>query len=323
MRGARGGRAGSTDELTAALQQAGVKLPATGHGVSHDLVPPDARQVRGGKVLVFVGAPRGAAGMTRVAIESGTALGRRDKTLLVDAVPREPSFAAALALNPARNLTAVAAATPGSDPVRWARALAEWGQPLDQSSPHAAVLAGVPTAAMRGRLSPSFLAELLRQASAPGAFAYVVVDAGAEPPPDTFEGACWRALVDTADHVLLVTVPDTAGVARACETLKRLAAAVPVERLGVVLNRYRKGEHDEPDEVAALMGVPVVAVVPQDERACTRALRAQRPLLTLGRNPAAREFLRFADRVRATQVTAVERWWRRWLPARLRTSRGH
>ena len=97
---------------------------------------------------------------------------------------------------------------------------------------------------MRSRLSPSFLAELLGQASAHAAFAYVVVDAGAEPPPDTFEGACWRALVETADHVLLVTVPDTVGVARAYETLKGLVVAVPRERLGVVLNRYRKGEHD-------------------------------------------------------------------------------
>ena len=314
---------GSPDELTAALQLAGVKLPSTGAGISRDPSPPDTRRVRGGKVLVFVGAPRGAAGMSRVTIESGCALGRRDKTLLVDAVPREPSFAAALALNPARNLTAVAAASLGTDPVRWTRALAEWCQPLDESSPHAVVLAGVPTAPMRSRLSPSFLAELLRQASAHGAFAYVVVDGGAEPPPDTFEGACWRALVETADHVLLVTVPDTVGVARAHETLKGLAAAVPRERLGVVLNRYRKGEHDAPDEVAALMGVPVVAVVPQDERACRRALRTQRPLLTLGRGPAAREFQRFADRIRTTQGPAVERWWSRWLPTRLRARRGH
>jgi len=314
---------GSPDELTAALQQAGVKLPSTGAGISRDPSPPDTRRVRGGKVLVFVGAPRGAAGVSRVTIETGGALGRRDKTLLVDAVPREPSFAAAMALNPARNLTAVAAAAPGTDPVRWARALSEWCQPLDESSPHAVVLAGVPTAPMRSRLSPSFLAELLGQASAHGAFAYVVVDGGAEPPPDTFEGACWRALVETADHVLLVTVPDTVGVARAFETLKGLAGAVPRERLGVVLNRYRKGEHDDPDEVAALMGVPVVAVVPQDERACTRALRTQRPLLTLGRGPAAREFLRSADRIRTTQAPAAEKWWRRWLPIGLRARRGH
>ena len=98
---------------------------------------------------------------------------------------------------------------------------------------------------------------------------------------------------------------------------------MPRERLAVVLNRYRKGEHDDPDEVAALMGVPVVAVVPQDERACTRARRTQRPLLTLGRGPAAREFLRFADRIRTTQAPTVERWWRRWLPTGLRARRGH
>jgi hypothetical protein len=93
--------------------------------------------------------------------------------------------------------------------------------------------------------------------------------------------------VETADHVLLVTVPDTVGVARACETLEGLAVAVPRERLGVMLNRYRKGEHDAPDEVAA------------------------------------REFLRFADRIRTTQAPAAERWWRRWLPIGLRARGGH
>ncbi|HXL20061.1 MAG TPA: hypothetical protein VN961_21295, partial [Streptosporangiaceae bacterium] len=54
---------GSPDELTAALQQAGVKLPSTGAGISRDPSPLDTRRVHGGKVLVFVGAARGAAGM--------------------------------------------------------------------------------------------------------------------------------------------------------------------------------------------------------------------------------------------------------------------
>ena len=49
--------------------------------------------------------------------------------------------------------------------------------------------------------------------------------------PRTARGETERH-VETADHVLLVTVPDTVGVARAYETLKGLAVAVPRERLG-------------------------------------------------------------------------------------------
>jgi Flp pilus assembly CpaE family ATPase len=234
---------------------------------------------------------------------------------LVDAVQWEPAFAAALALNPARNLTAVAAATPGSDPSRWVRAFEEWTQPVDERSPHAVVLAGVPTAHMRHRLSAEFLSELLRQATA-GAFAFAVVDAGAEPPADTFEAACWRALVETADRVLLVATPDTVGVARACSALKRLGSIVDRDRLGVVLNGYRKADHDDPAEIAALMGAPIVAVVPRDERSCSRALRAQQSLLRQLRSPAAREFHRFADRILAAQAPRPSRW-RRLLLGRL------
>jgi hypothetical protein len=301
---------GSRAELASALGRAGVALAARdsagamGSAVAH--------HARTGQVLVFVGPPRGAPGTTRVAIETGAALGTHARTLLIDAVQWEPAFAAALALNPARNVTAVAAAAPGTDPIRWTSAFDEWTQPFGDRSPHALVLAGVPTVHMRHRLSGEFLSELLRQASS-GAFSFTVVDAGAEPAPDTFEAVCWRALVEGADRVLLVTAPDTVSVARACAARKRLGNAVDSERLAVVLNGFRKSEHDDPAEIGALLAVPIVAVIPRDERSCSRALRAQQSLLCQGRSPAAREFRRFAERIVATN-RPPQRSWRRWLP---------
>ena len=177
------------------------------------------------------------------------------------------------------------------------RLLGQETQPLDQQQyPRAAVLAGVPSPALRHRLDPEFLVELTRYASGPGGFGCVVVDAGAEPPAGTLEGACWRTLVDLADRVLLVAMPDVVGLRRALGALERLEACVERARLGVVLNRYRRAEHDDAADIAALLGgVPIVAVVPDEVRACTQALRLQRPLMSMGRNAAARELRRLAD----------------------------
>jgi len=77
---------------------------------------------------------------------------------------------------------------------------------------------------MRSRLSPSFLAEL-PQASALGAFACVVVDGGGGAAAGNVRGCVLASPGGTPpDHVVLLTVPDTVGVTRACETLKRLTA---------------------------------------------------------------------------------------------------
>jgi MinD-like ATPase involved in chromosome partitioning or flagellar assembly len=238
----------------------------------------------------------------------------------------EPSAAAALGLNPARNLTVLAAGiAEQASPERWSRLLGEEVQPLDQQHfPRAAVLAGVPSAALRHRLDPEFLAELGRHASGPAGFGCVLVDAGAEPPAGTLEGACWRAVVDIADRVLLVSMPDVVGLRRALGTLERLEARVERGRLGMVLSRYRRGEHDDAADIATILGgVPVVAVVPDDMRACTQALRLQRPLLSLGRSAAGRELRRLADHLDVaaspTKKPLAQRkrpppWWplRRW-----------
>jgi MinD-like ATPase involved in chromosome partitioning or flagellar assembly len=312
---------GTSEQLGETLRAAGgaPPEPATerarrGRGDNPDRVAP----VRLGPVVVVVGPPRGNVGASRGAIELAAARERHQATLLVDAVLDEPSVAAGLGLNPARNLTVLAASVGSTaTPERWMRLLREETQPLDQQHPRAAVLAGVPSPSLRHRVEPDFLVELIGHASGPAGFGCVVVDAGAEPPAGSLEGACWRAVVELADRVLLVAMPDIVGLRRALGTLERLAARVERERLGVVLNRYRRGEHDDAADIATVLGgVPVVAVVPDDVRACTRALRLQRPLMSLGRSGAGRELRRLADHLHVTpsptrtQVTRQRaRWW--------------
>jgi MinD-like ATPase involved in chromosome partitioning or flagellar assembly len=301
---------GTSEQLRDSLQAAGMQPSevAPEHPRT-TLVHRDATAPTGlGLIVVIAGPPRGNVGATRAAIELTAARERHQSTLLIDAVLDEPSIAAALGLNPARNLTVLAASVAGQAGAnRWPRLLREETQLLDQQQyPRAAVLAGVPSPALRHRLDLDFLVELIRQASGPGGFDCVVIDAGAEPPPGTLEGACWHAVVDLADQVLLIALPDVVGLRRAVGTLNRLQARLEPERLGVVLNRYRRAEHDDAADIAAVLGgVPIVAVVPDDVRACTRALQLQRPLLSLGRSAAGRELRRLAEQLPAVQSQAT------------------
>jgi len=308
------------EELRAALVATGAEAHGGGPSNPAGIEPPPAPLARAAQVVAVIGPPKGSVGTTRIAIEIAAAHERRGSSLLVDAVLDEPGVTAMLGLNPARNVSVLAAALPGRDQVRWARALRDELQALDGArTPSAAVLAGTPSAELRARLDPNFLVELVTQAAAPGGFAWVVIDAGAEPPAGTLEGACWRALVEAADRVLLVVLPDIVGLRRALGTLARLGRPA-AGRVGIVLNRHRRGEHDDPADLALLFGgVPVVAVVPQDDRACVAALRAQRPVVSLGRGSAAGELRRLADAMRSERPTPTG--WRGWRDRWLRRGR--
>jgi MinD-like ATPase involved in chromosome partitioning or flagellar assembly len=299
---------GEPDELLAALHAAGAGSAAARQDASGLAEVP--APVREGEVFVLIGPPRGNVGVTRSTIELGRELAETGSTLVIDAVLDEPAFAAALGLQPERNLAVVAAAPTRVDRER---ALGEMVQPLDMADPsRAVVLAGAPGAAQRARISPDFLSELIEQVSGPVGYRHTLIDAGAEPPAGTPAGVCWRALVEQADRVLLVVQPDLVGIRRALATLARLDAPVAAGRVAVILNRYQAGVHDDPSEVARLLdGVPVVGVVPHDERGCARALQAQRPLCAIGRSGAADELRRIADGLRRHPARPRARWWSR------------
>src|SRR5207248_569287 len=134
------------------------------HGGNPDVV--QSAPARLGHVVVLVGPPHGNVGTTRASIEVAAGRERHEPTLLVDAVLDEPSIAAALGLNPARNLTVLAASVAANPSFeRWARLLRDELQPLDQQAcPRAGVLAGVPSPALRHRLDPEFLVTLIEHA---------------------------------------------------------------------------------------------------------------------------------------------------------------
>ncbi len=120
---------------------------SSGPGLStHKLQSAPARQ---GQVVVLVGPPRGSVGTTRGSIELAAARERNESTLLIDGVLEEPSVAAALGLNPARNLTVVAAGVAGShQSEQWARMLRgdTGGSPLCGASPASEIWAHCPPA---------------------------------------------------------------------------------------------------------------------------------------------------------------------------------
>jgi MinD-like ATPase involved in chromosome partitioning or flagellar assembly len=221
--------------------------------------------------------------------------------VLLDTDVVEPSVAAVLNLNPAKNAYMVSLEDPGSDPLRWAVGLEGELQRLDvDSSPLSAVLCGVPKPGLRGAFTPAFLTMLLSQLRLH--YRYIVADVGSIIDEGSSVSASHRAVLSTADRVLVVATPDIVGLRRTAAllaTLRRDGEHEP-NRLALVLNRHRSRHHHSAAEIAQTLRVSVAAVVAEDGDAFQRALSAQRPLVAFGRGQrgsAARAFHELADLV--------------------------
>ena len=87
-------------------------------------------------------------------------------------------------------------------------------------------------------------------------YTWLVVDA---------PSGAWSVAAEESDHVLLVVTPDPPALRAA----RRLIAATPDglgARTGLVLNQVGRGQPATPAEIAAGLGVPLLASVPSDPR---------------------------------------------------------
>jgi Flp pilus assembly CpaE family ATPase len=262
-------------------------------------------------IVLAVTAACSGVGSSTVAANLAAALGRRSETAVVEADLLAPSMAAALGLDPARNVYLVAHERPGDNPSQWAQAFAAELQPLDITSPHASVLCGVPRPSLRTAFDDVFAVKLLDVLSHDREFLVVDTPFGHE--EGTASAALHAAMVEKAHRILVVTTPEVVNLRRtACllEVLFGRATSDARRRVSLILNRFHSRHHPSPAEVAEVLKVPVAATIPEDCEPMQRALSLQRPVIAIERprrGSAARALLELADLIAAARSDDVER----------------
>src|SRR5260370_4482865 len=90
-----------------------------------------------------------------------------------------------------------------------------------------------------------------------------------------------RAMLASAQQLLLVSASDLVGLWHARTALDQLERQLGIERQNVqlVLNRHDARFHHSRAEVAWHLGAPVAAVIPFDHGPADRATARQHPLL--------------------------------------------
>ena len=112
--------------------------------------------------------------------------------------------------------------------------------------------------------------------------------------------------IAAADEVLTVTLPEMPALMDAYK-LVQVAEREEARNLGVVVNRVRRERHEVTvQEISEFLGVPVLAVIPEDP-AVRFAIAKKEPVVACKpRSPAARAFRRLAQRIVREQV--IERY---------------
>jgi MinD-like ATPase involved in chromosome partitioning or flagellar assembly len=261
------------------------------------------------QVIAFWPAP-GAPGATTFATSSAAILSAVQKTVLVDLNTTGAAVAAQLDagghVRQRRTLLDVVAAAPGrvDDHEGWLTAVRSSVQPAPSLGPQASVLYGVPQPERRSELSTvasvAPLIDALRED-----FPFVLLDLGSGPVHgSSIEAQVTATALQHADQVLFVTTPDQAGLHRATMALREAGSVLDLERTAVLLNHWDRRFHEPPPNIEVRLGLPIVAVVPEDRVAAQRALRAGRPVVGERDSRMRKPLLDLLDRVVvAGQVT--------------------
>lgn len=298
-------------EVVAAVQEAVRRGVVSGHA-PREAPPGDGPMAEGrgdGCEVIALVSGKGAPGTTTVAIGLAGAIAETGKrVLLVDGDLRGGSVGPYLDLDPRRGLVGLTVGNSGEPPDLVSEL---------QDGPSFSVLAGIERPEMREQLAAEHIPTAVRAAGR--GFDAVVIDAG-----ETIAGRASpaaNAFLGLAGRVLVVTTADLIGLWNARSCLRYLAASpgIPSEAVSVVINRRVGREHHGALEVERALGVPVLAMIPEDSRAARKARQEQQPF-AVGGGGAARHLRALAMRVTESASTAAEeapaddraRWrWRR------------
>lgn len=247
----------------------------------------------GGRVIALLSG-KGAPGVTMVAIGLAAALSERGRrVVLVDADLRGGNVGPYLDLDPRRGLVGLAYGRNGSS------AACPVEEEL-QEGPGFMVLAGVERSDSGLRVS----AELLTAAVAAlrEAFDEVLMDVG-----EVVAGAssaASEAVLRAANRLLVLAGPHLVALWNARGAVRHLRENLGVapEAIGIVLNRREGREEYAADEVERALGLPVLALLPEDRRAARRAVAEQVPITAAG-GPLARQVRRLAAVLAAEGVS--------------------
>jgi MinD-like ATPase involved in chromosome partitioning or flagellar assembly len=283
--------------------------------------PADLPENRTAGVIAVAGGA-GSPGRTTVAINLATALGTAAATVLVEADLCAPALAAYLDRDPSRNVCTLAHAV-RENPHAWDIALVDELQPLSRHCGMGVALCGPPKREMRAGIAPTFFERLVGELGQ--RYRYIVLDVGPELLGMDTAAANHRAVLASAQQVLLVVGSDLVGLWHARTTLDQLERQLGIERqtVSLVLNRYDARHHHSRAEVEWHLGAPVAAVIPFDHHATQRAIAEQRPLVLDPSSRASRQLLNLAERLHAGKLRLPDAraggdprvgWWRRLLP---------
>jgi len=245
-----------------------------------------------GKVFAVVNA-KGGSGATTIAVNLALALqAAQGQTALIDLAPLghaalhlnlRPAFTAYDAI---RNLHRLDSSLLESFTTRH-----EGGLQL---------LAGATTA---GEVQPS-AAEFARLFDLLASyFRYVVVDLSTRIDPVT------RLVCDLSQTVMVVTAADVASLWSAARIQQFLAENGGRERLGLVLNRFRKVSGLEESEVARVAGMPLLWKVPNHYFAVSGAIDRGVPLMQHDRSELGRSFAGLAAKLTESDTVAKRPAW--------------
>lgn len=202
--------------------------------------------------VVCVVAPKGGAGGSTVATNLAVGLVRREICLFFDLHPEGGDADLLLGVPPAGSWTDLLPLLPGLGPGHISRVLARHASGLDMLLAPAGDTRAIDPAGMQ-----TLIVSLAR------VYSWVVLDCAAGP-PEIVETA-----IRSSSFVLMVTTPDPVALRRTDRMRERIPGDLR-QRTGVVVNRGGVDHRLNAPEIASALGLPVLAVIPDDPPAAGR-----------------------------------------------------
>ncbi|MGI9145806.1 MAG: AAA family ATPase [Chloroflexota bacterium] len=243
-----------------------------------------ARHAGQPRVIAFWSG-RGAPGKTTLGLNALALAGAVEPTVLVELDTTAASLTAYLddghdgRPRRARGTLLELAGAQLRTSAEWEQALGSTVQHLGSYSPHARLLCGIAHPEQRAKVTDpaafieSLVAELGRR------FARVLLDVGSDPlGGESTEASIGATALRLADRVLVVTTPEPASVHRTRMAVREAGDRLERGGVGLVINRVDR-HHGDVAWISNAVGLPILGILPADDRAQQRALAAAMPVV--------------------------------------------